>query len=77
MNLWHKVALFGAFAATISVLDAAVANADQYIDFGTNQAACQNAAQQANAAGAGSPGYRQHSYCYQTGPGHYSLFYAN
>jgi hypothetical protein len=77
VNLFSKLVLFGAVAATLSVVDAGVANADQYIDFGTDQAACQSAAQQANAASAGSPGFHQHSYCYQTGPGYYSLFYAN
>jgi len=53
------------------MVDAAVANADDYIDFGTNQAACKSAAQQANAAG------NRYSYCYQTGPGHYSLYLAD
>jgi hypothetical protein len=47
--------------------DAAVANADEYIDYGTNQAGCQSAAQQANATG------NHGSFCYETGPGHYSL----
>jgi hypothetical protein len=51
MNLWRKLVLFGAVAATVSMVDAAVANADDYIDFGTNQAACKSAAKQANAAG--------------------------
>jgi hypothetical protein len=72
MNLWRKSILFGAVAATVSMVDAAVASADSYIDFGTNQASCQSAAAQANAAG----GLR-HSFCYQTGPGHYSLDLAN
>ena len=70
MNLWRKLVLFGAVAATVSMVDAAVANAD-YIDFGTNQAACKSAAQQANATGNG------YSYCYETGPGHYSLYLAD
>ena len=70
MNLWRKLGLFGAVAATISMVDTAVANADQYIDYGTNQAACQSAAQQANAAG------NHGSFCYETGPGHYSLDFA-
>jgi hypothetical protein len=72
MSLWGKLVLFGAVAATVSMVDAAVANADQYIDYGTNQSACKSAANQANAAG----GLRQ-SYCYQTGPGHYTLYFAN
>jgi hypothetical protein len=76
MNLWRMLVLFGAVAATVSMVDAAVANADEYINFGTNQAACQSAAQQANAASAGYPGYHPHSYCYETGPGSYSLFLA-
>jgi hypothetical protein len=71
MNLWRKLVLFGAVSATVSMVDAAVANADEYIDFGTNEAACKSAAKQANAAGNGG------SYCYQTGPGHYTLFFAD
>ena len=71
MNLWRKLVLFGAVAATVSMVDAAVANAGDYIDFGTNQAACEIAAKQANAAGNG------YSYCYETGPGHYSLYLAD
>jgi hypothetical protein len=67
MNLWRKLVLFGAVAATLSIVDAAVANADDYIDFGTNQAACKSAAQQANAAS------NRYSFCYETGPGHYTL----
>ena len=63
--------LFGVIAAPVSLLDGAVANADDYIDFGTNQAACESAAKQANAAGHG------YSYCYETGPGHYSLYLAD
>jgi hypothetical protein len=65
-----KLALCGAVAATVSMVDAAVASADQYIDYGTNQAACQAAAQQANAVG------RHNSFCYETGPGHYKLDFA-
>ena len=42
-----------------------------YIDFGTNQAAGKIAAKQANAAG------NSYSYCYETGPGHYSLYFAS
>jgi hypothetical protein len=49
----------------------AVANADDYIDFGTNEATCKSAAKQANAAG------NSYSYCYQTGPGHYTLYFAD
>jgi hypothetical protein len=68
MNLWSKLVLLGAVAATVSMVDAAVANADQYINFGPNEAACKAAAKQANAAGSHG------SYCYQTGPGYYSLY---
>ncbi|GAB3234662.1 hypothetical protein [Mycolicibacterium hippocampi] len=53
-----------------SILGAGVAHAD-YIDFGTNQVACKAAARQANASGYG------YSYCYETGPGHYSLYLAD
>jgi hypothetical protein len=69
--MWHKLVLIGVVAATVSVVDAAVASADQYIDFGTNQAACRTAANQANAASS------RNSFCYETGPGHYTLYYAN
>lgn len=55
----------------MSMVDAPVANADDYIDFGTNQAACKSAAKQANAAG------NRGSYCYETGPGHYTLYFAD
>jgi hypothetical protein len=71
MKMWRKLVLFVAVAATISIVDAAVANADDYIDFGTAEAACKSAAQQVNAAG------NRGSYCYQTGPGHYSLYFAD
>jgi hypothetical protein len=67
VNLWRKLVLFAAVAATLSIVDAAVANADDYIDFGTNQAACKSAAAQANATS------NRYSFCYQTGPGHYTL----
>jgi hypothetical protein len=71
MNLWRNLVLLGVGAATISIAGAAVANADDYIDFGTNEAACKSAARQANAAG------NSYSYCYETGPGHYSLYFAD
>jgi type IV secretory pathway TrbL component len=67
MNVWHKLVLIGAVAATVSMVGAAVANADQHIDFGTNQAACKSAASQANATG------HSGSFCFQTGPGYYAL----
>lgn len=70
MTLWGKLVLAGAVVASFSVVDAAVASADQYIDYGTNQSACRAAAQQANAVG------KRHSFCYQTGPGHYTLDFA-
>lgn len=62
-----KVVLLGVAATTVAMAAAAAAHADEYIDFGTNQAACKAAAQQANAAG------NRPSYCFETGPGHYSL----
>jgi hypothetical protein len=46
-----------------------VAN-DEYVDYGTNQSACESAARQANAGG------HSGSFCYGTGPGHYSLYFA-
>jgi hypothetical protein len=70
MTSWRTFVLLGAVAATLSLTDAAVANAD-YIDFGTNQAACRAAASQANAVSS------RYSYCYETGPGHYSLYLAD
>ena len=70
MKLWRNLILAGGVAAAVSLPGAAVANADDYIDFGMNEAACKSAARQANAAGTGR------SYCYETGPGHYSLYYA-
>lgn len=51
MNLWRKFVLLNAVALAASMADVAVANAHDYIDFGTNQAACKSAARQANAAG--------------------------
>jgi hypothetical protein len=71
MKLWRNVILTGGVAAVVSVASAAVAYADDYIDFGTNETACKSAARQANAAG------NSYSYCYETGPGHYSLYYAD
>jgi hypothetical protein len=47
------------------------ASVGNYVDYGTSQAACNSAAQQANATGSG------YSYCYETGPGHYSLYLAD
>ena len=70
MSLWGKLVLSGGVAATVAMVDAAVASADQYIDYGTNQSACQAAAQQANAVG------KRNSFCYETGPGHYTLDFA-
>jgi hypothetical protein len=71
MNLWRKLVLFGAIAATVSMVNAAVANAYTTIDYGTNQAACQAAEHQAKAAGI------RYADCFETGPGHYSLAYDN
>jgi hypothetical protein len=73
VNLWRKLVLFGAVAAAVSMVDVAAANADQYIDYGTNQAACQIAAQQSNA----TPHPGAASLCYETGPGHYTLLLSN
>lgn len=56
------------------MVNAASAGADRYIPFGINEAACKAAARQANAAA--SPGSSR-SYCYQTGPGNYTLFYGD
>jgi len=62
-----KVLLIGALATAVSLAAPVSAGADDYIDFGTNQAACKAAERQANAAGI------RYSHCYETGPGHYSL----
>jgi hypothetical protein len=53
---------------TVAMVTAGVAHADT-IDYGTNQAACKAGAQQANAGGNAS------AFCFETGPGHYSLSY--
>lgn len=71
MNVWCRSVVFGVVAAAVSIGNAAAANADDYIDFGMNQAACKSAAKQANALGNG------YSYCYETGPGHYALYLAD
>lgn len=71
MSMASKTVLFGAIAVAASLSGAAVAHADQFIDFGTNQTACKAAAAQANAVSS------RNSYCYQTGPGHYTVYYAN
>jgi len=71
MKFWHNVIVTAGIAAVVSIAGAAVANADDYIDFGVNEAACKSAARQANTAG------NSYSYCYETGPGHYSLYYAD
>jgi hypothetical protein len=71
MNFRRRLVLFGTVAATASMGDVALANADSYIDYGTDQTTCKAAAQQANATG------RRNSFCYETGPGHYSLDLAN
>lgn len=67
MNFWHKLVLISAVAAAVSIADAAVANAYDTIDYGTNQAAFQAAEKQAKASGI------RYADCFQTGPGHYSL----
>ena len=58
-----------AAALTISATAAASSAHADTIDYGTDQSSCQAAAQQANASGQAS------AFCYQTGPGHYSLSY--
>ncbi len=67
---WRRLVALGAVGVAVSVASTGIARAD-YIDFGTNQAACKAAARQANASGYG------YSYCYETGPGHYSLYLAD
>ncbi|CAN5389366.1 hypothetical protein BH10ACT9_BH10ACT9_58230 [soil metagenome] len=67
MNLWRKLVLSGAVAATVSMVNAAAAHAYDTVDYGTNQAACQAAAKQLKAAGI------RYTNCHETGPGHYSL----
>ena len=44
MKLWRNVILTGGIAAVVSLSGAAVASADDYIDFGMNEAACKSAA---------------------------------
>ena len=51
MKLWRNLVLCGAVTASVSIVEASVAIADGYIDFGPNQAACKSSAKQANAAG--------------------------
>ncbi len=63
-----KMSIGAAAAAVAAIAVAAPAHADN-IDFGTDQAACKAAAQQANASGNAS------AFCFQTGPGHYALYY--
>jgi hypothetical protein len=67
MNLQRKLVLLGVVAATVSLVDAAVANAYETIDYGTNQAACRIAVSQARAAGI------RYANCFETGPGSYSF----
>lgn len=71
MITWRKLLAVGAAVVTAALPCAPIASADDYIDFGTDQAACKAAAKQANATG------RSYSYCYETGPGHYSLYLAD
>jgi hypothetical protein len=67
MNFWHKLVLSSAAVATLSMVDAAVANADQHIDFGTDKAGCMSSANQANQVAGLS------AFCFETGPYHYAL----
>ncbi len=71
MKFWQKLALTGGVAAAVSVVGAAVAGADEQIDYGIKKVECEAAAQQANTSGNG------HSYCYETESGHYMLFLAS
>jgi hypothetical protein len=70
MTRWRKVAGTAVIAVVAPLLTPSVAAADSYIDFGTNQAACKAAARQANQTS------NRRSYCYETGPGHYTLYLA-
>ncbi len=67
MNLLPKLALFAAVAVPGSMFGAAVANAYDTVDYGTNQSACEAAEKQAKAGGF------RYANCFETGPGHYSL----
>lgn len=69
--MFRSVALAIAAAATTATAIAvsAPAHADN-VDFGTNRAACQSAEQQLHASGNTSAD------CFETGPGHYSLYYS-
>ena len=71
MKLLHNLILAGGVTGLVSLSRTAVAIADDYIDFGMNEAACKSAARQAKAAGSNS------SHCYETGPGHYTLYFAD
>ena len=66
VKFWLKLALVGVTAATLSMVDEAVANADQHIDFGLDKAGCMRSASQANQSGFSA-------YCFETGPDHYAL----
>ena len=67
MGTRQRLILMIAVAATVSMVDAAVAHAYDTIDYGTDRAACKAAEKQAKVAG-----YR-YANCFETGPGHYSL----
>jgi len=71
MKLWRNLIVTGVLTSVVLISGTAVASADDYIDFGMNETACKSAARQANAAG------NSYSYCYETGPGHYSLYFAD
>lgn len=51
MNFRRYLAVLGAVAATVSTVNAAIANAYDTIDYGTDKAACQAAEKQLQAAG--------------------------
>lgn len=67
VNLWRNMALIGIVSVALSMVDAAIANAYDTVDYGTNRAACMAAEKQLKASGI------RYASCYETGPGHYSL----
>ncbi|GAA2418551.1 hypothetical protein [Mycolicibacterium llatzerense] len=69
--MFHTLALAtaAAGAAATAIAVSAPARADN-VDFGTNRAACQAAEQQLHSGGNSSAD------CFETGPGHYSLYYS-
>ncbi len=66
MNVWRKAILVGAVAAAVFATDPAVASAESFINYGTDQAGCEAAEHQVWANGGTAN-------CYETGPGYYTL----